>query len=89
MLVKVYCVYDKVGEMAGQLICCKNDNLAMRSYQAYIREMSEKDKDFNPVDYNLVCLGQYCCEPEDSVLPYLVSQKPYKVQVSATEDLNE
>lgn len=52
---RLYCLYDRVAEEAGNVFEQKNDALALRMFRRYLQEHPAID----PTDYQILFLGTF------------------------------
>lgn len=69
----IYAIRDSVAEESGPLFVAKNDAVALRQYDALLRDADPKHKD----EYELLCVGEYNSD-EGTVL----GLRPMKIDIA-------
>lgn len=63
---QLYTVYDKLAQQYGDPYGAKNDDVAIRSFRAYLAAQADRNKAFRPDDFLLYSLGMWTYDWEVS-----------------------
>ena len=81
---KIYCIYDKVAELCGNVFNAKNDGVAKRIFADTVNRVMVKQKNISLDDFSLISMCDY---DEETGIIIFDGKKKTPVEVMKASDV--